>query len=193
MTSERCDRRPRRSRPSSGARARRQRRRPRPLVELTEVAVLGLPARAARLDFCGGRLGGRRQLELGGVEGVCRQCWFGLISREHEYRLGRTIWVRAAAIPPCERLRFPPGRGVRSAVGEAPADFSAARQRPRLLPAAYVGDGNADSRQDGQVAGLGRIGRNPTCDVPKCHRIRRCEHALPRAGARAAPARTTAC
>jgi hypothetical protein len=74
MTSEHCDLGPRRSRPSSGPRVPTPASSTRPLVGLTEVAVLGRPARAARLDLRGGRLGGRRQLMLGGVEGVCRLC-----------------------------------------------------------------------------------------------------------------------
>ena len=41
---------------------------------LVEVAVVGLPARAARLDLDGGRLRQRRQLELGRVEDVHRFC-----------------------------------------------------------------------------------------------------------------------
>ena len=70
-----------------------------PLVGLTEVAVLGLPARAARLVFCGGRLGGLWQLELGGVEGVCRLC----LVWTHSANTNTVSGGRSRR----ERLRFP--------------------------------------------------------------------------------------
>ena len=63
--------------------ARRQRRRPRPQGE---VAVVGLPARAARRDLVGERLGGRRHLQLGGVEASIGCVWLAVIVTKHEYR-----------------------------------------------------------------------------------------------------------
>ena len=72
-------------------------------LRLGEVAVVRLPARAARLDREAGRLSRRRQLEFGGVEGVHRFCRVsshrGDTSSDSVDDLGE------------RRLRFPPGRG----------------------------------------------------------------------------------
>jgi hypothetical protein len=85
---------------------------------LVEVAVVGLPARAARLGVDGRRLGQGRRLELGGVVGVDRFC----LVRSHRWR---TRIASRSRIPVRADRRFPPGRGVRfGSAGPTPARVS---------------------------------------------------------------------
>jgi hypothetical protein len=83
--------------------ARGERRRDVPEVDpqrLVKVAVVGLPARAARPALDSGRPSQRRQLELGRVEGIDRFCLVRSHRGEHEYRLDRRSRSGPAAIPP---------------------------------------------------------------------------------------------
>ena len=72
-----------------------------------EVAVVGLPARAARLDLDGGRPSQRRQLlELGRVEGVYRLC----LGSESSWRTRIGRGSIGSAEPPPDSA--PPGRSA---------------------------------------------------------------------------------
>jgi hypothetical protein len=109
-----------------------------------EVAVVGLPARAARLNLDGGRLRQRRQLELGGVEGVHRFC----LVRSHRWR---TQTPSRTDDPGEDRRRFPPGRGP----------YGSADPTPDFAPAGAPVSGRLRSAEARREPPAGRGSRRP--------------------------------